>query len=452
MEPPAAPPNTREAGSLPFPDKAVGTVNEEMPFDHIVVVMMENHSFDNLLGALPLTNPRVQGLTFDSAGKATNSNPGGAHKPPEVTAFPLADTAQPTNLSQSWKATHEQINGGAMDGFVKSVDAVEPMGYYTPEVLPFACSLAGTFTVANRWFSSMPGPTYPNRRFLLAGTAYGGTITGPQTLLDPPPPNGTIFDHLSAQHISWGNYFTELPMTAVIPHIVLKHLDHHHLISKFFHDCEAGSLPAVSFVDPALGQLRKMAESLPSIVKDALKLLGADIKALPPGQTEEDPADMYYGEAWAHKVLEAVLRSPSWKRTLLIYTYDEHGGYYDHVAPPAAPPPDDIPPKLGEDDPPGAYDMYGPRVPAVVVSPYSKPGGASDDVCDHASVLATIESKWNLPALTNRDANAATVMDFLDLANAALAEPPPLDGPSETGPSGPVSKTATVAQHPPTST
>jgi phospholipase C len=86
--------------------------------------------------------------------------------------------------------------------------------------------------------------------------------------------------------------------------------------------------------------------------------------------------------------------------------------------------------------------MYGPRVPAVVVSPYSKPGDVSDDVCDHASVLATIESKWNLPALTNRDANAATVMGFLDPTNAALAEPPPLDEPSGTGPSGPVNKTA----------
>jgi phospholipase C len=437
-DPQAPPPLTREAGSLPFPDKPVGTVDEEMPFDHVVVVMMENHSFDNLLGALPRMHPGVDGLTFDASGKATNSNPGGAHKPAEVTAFPLADTAQPTNLSQSWRATHEQIDAGAMDGFVRSVDAIEPMGYYTPEVLPFAYSLASTFTLANRWFSSVPGPTYPNRRFLLAGTAYGGTVTAPQTLLDPPPPRGTIFDQLSTHHISWGDYFTELPLTAVIPHIVLKHLDHHHLIGRFFHDCQAGSLPAVSFVDPALGKLREMAESLPSIVKDALRLIGADVKALPPGQTEEDPADMYYGELWAHKVLEAVLHSPNWSRTLLIYTYDEHGGYYDHVPPPPAIVPDEIPPKLQPDDPPGDYGMYGPRVPAVVVSPHSKPGGVSDLVCDHTSVLATIERKWNLPALTDRDANAATVMDFLDLGNAALLDPPPIQAPSETGPSGPV--------------
>jgi phospholipase C len=151
---------------------------------------------------------------------------------------------------------------------------------------------------------------------------------------------------------------------------------------------------------------------------------------------------MYYGEAWAHQVLEAVLRSPAWPRTLLIYTYDEHGGYYDHVPPPAAIPPDQIAPELQPGDPPGAYDLYGPRVPAVVVSPYSKPHGVTDVLHDHTSVLATIEAKWNLPALTNRDANAATVMDFLDLSNAALLNPPSLVAPSNTGPSGPVSGSA----------
>ena len=109
---------------------------------------------------------------------------------------------------------------------------------------------------------------------------------------------------------------------------------------------------------------------------------------------------MYYGEAWAHRVVEAVLQSPRWDRTLLIYTYDEHGGYFDHVAPPAAIPPDNIPPALQPGDHPGGYDMYGPRVPAIVVSPYSRPGGVTKQIHDHTSVLATIEQKWNLPALT----------------------------------------------------
>lgn len=353
---------TRHAGSLPFTDRPVGAVNEDMPFDHIVVVMMENHSFDNLLGALPLTHPAADGLTFDVGANATNTNPGTANTATPVPAFALTSTAQAKNLSQSWKATHEQINGGAMDGFVKSVGAVEPMGYYTPAVLPFAYSLASTFTLANRWFSSVPGPTYPNRRFLLAGTAYGGTVTGLDTLFDRPPPHGTIFDRLSDRHISWANYFTDVPMTAVIPSILLKHTAHHHAISKFFHDCQAGSLPAVSFVDPGIGALSSIAAaiaSLPTVVKDTLRLLGADFREAPPSETEEDPADMYYGEAWAHKVIEAVLHSRRWDRTLLIYTYDEHGGYYDHVAPPAAIPPDPIPPRLGRGIPLAAMTCMG---------------------------------------------------------------------------------------------
>jgi phospholipase C len=428
----------RPPNSLPFPGKPAGTPNDEMPFDHLVVVMMENHSFDNLLGALP----GVDGLTLDGAGKATNSNPGTIGTAADVTAFPVPNTAQARNVSQSWKATHEQINGGLMNGFVQSSGAVQPMGYYTPAVLPFAYSLARAFTLANRWFCSVPGPTYPNRRFLLAGTAWGATVTADHTLLDPPPPNGTIFDRLSDQHINWCNYFSDLPMTSVIPSIVLTHADHHAPISKFFHDCQAGSLPAVSFVDPRIGVLSSIGlplASAPALVKEALTELGANFQDVGPAQTEEDPQDMYYGEAWAHSVVQAVLQSPLWPRTLLIYTYDEHGGYYDHAPPPSAIPPDSIAPRLQPGDPPGGYDMYGPRVPAIVVSPYAKPGAVTSVVHDHTSVLATIEARWNLPALTARDANAATVMDFLDVSQASLLSPPSIQAPSPTGPSGPAS-------------
>ena len=152
------PPPTRHPGSLPFPGEAPGTVNTMMPFDHVVVVMMENHSFDNLLGALSTSRADVDGLTFGFDGSATNSNPGTNHTASEVLAFPFPNTAQGKNVSQSWAATHVQIAGGQMNGFVRSAGAPEPMGYYTPEVLPFAYSLANAFTVANRWFCSVPGP------------------------------------------------------------------------------------------------------------------------------------------------------------------------------------------------------------------------------------------------------------------------------------------------------
>jgi phospholipase C len=423
------PPGARIAGSLPFPEKPAGVPNEQMPFDHVVVVMMENHSFDNLLGDLGRTRADVDALTFDAAGHATNSNPG-LPAPTPVNAFPFTDTAQANNVTQQWKATHEQINDGAMDGFVRSAKGdPEPMGYYTPEVLPFAYSLASTFTLANRWFCSAPGPTYPNRRFLLAGTAFGGTATNQHELLgalERPPPNGTIFDRLSEHGISWCNYFTDIPMTSVIPR-VLEHFKHIHPRSEFFKACQAGTLPAVSFVDPATGKLAEIAQSLaalPKVIKEALDRLD-------PGETEENPQDMYYGERWAHEIVEAVVRSPAWARTLLIYVYDEHGGHYDHVAPPVALAPDDIPPKLNAGES-CDYCTYGPRVPAVVVSPYSKPGAVSDEICDHTSILATIEHKWNLPALTARDANAATVMDFLDTGLAPRLDPPPLAAPAST--------------------
>jgi phospholipase C len=421
---------TRMPGSLPDPSKPAGTPNPAMPFDHIVVVMMENHSFDNLLGKLSLAGqPLADGLDFDANGNPTNSNPNAAGQP--VKAFPFPSTGQGQDVRQNWNATHQQVNGGLMDGFLKGASADhQPMGFYPPEQLPFAYSLAKTFTVANRWFSSAPCPTYPNRRFLLAGTAYGGTTTSVNTLTDGPPPNGTIFDRLSDHGISWRNYFTDVPMTAVIPSILEKYLwSHVKLLDDFFSDCNAGTLPAVSFVDPDIGllsDLGSVVDQLP-LLPTFLNLLGVNLRQM--GSSQEDPQDMNFGEKWAHRVISAVLRSPAWSRTLLIYTYDEHGGYYDHVPPPPAIAPDMIPPSLGPNDVPGGYDVYGPRVPAVVVSPYSRMNSVTDVVHDHTSVLATIEAKWNLPALTYRDANAATVMDFLDVNQAPNLSPPNLSPP-----------------------
>jgi phospholipase C len=418
--------------SLPDPTRPAGTASDAWPFDHIVVVMMENHSFDNLLGALALAgSPQADGLTFDRHGRARNTNPS-PNGP--VRAFPFPTTAQGGGVSQSWNATHEQIDGGAMDGFVTSVGSTQPMGYWTPTVLPFAYSLARSFTVANRWFCSAPCQTYPNRRFLMAGTAYGLVSTALASLLDPPPANGTIFDRLSSFGVSWLNYFTDFPQTAIIPSIIGKYPTHLAPITQFVSDCAAGSLPAVSFVDPEFGAVSGIGEALEQI--PGLQALGAALATI--GGDEEDPQDLSYGEGWAHAVLQAVLNSPAWPRTLLVYTYDEHGGYYDHVPPPAAIAPDSIAPVLAPGDAPGGYDLYGPRVPAVVVSPYSRPAKVSNAVCDHTSVLATIETKWNLPALTLRDANAATLAGFLNPRRPALLHPPELAAPPPPPPLPPL--------------
>jgi phospholipase C len=424
---------TRGPDSLPRPHHPAGSVDPTMPFDHIVVVMMENHSFDNLLGALSLQGqPAADGLTFVD-GAATDANPDG--RGGTVVAYPLTTTAQGPDVSQTWDDTHAQIHGGAMDGFVTSVGSDQPMSYYAPETLPFAYSFARTFTVANRWFCSAPCQTYPNRRFLMAGTAYGDIATDSASLEDAPPPNGTIFDRLNAYGISWRNYFTDLPQTAIIPSILETNFDKLAPIAQFHADCAAGTLPAVSFVDPEFGVVSDIGSPLAAL--PILAPIAAGLQTV--GGDQEDPQDMYYGEQWAHDVLSSVLASPLWSRTLFVYTYDEHGGYYDHVPPPAAIKPDDIPPALASGDVRGKYNLYGPRVPAMVASPYSRPNGVTDVVHDHTSVLATIERKWNLPALTLRDANARDVMDFLDLsAKPAFLHPPTIAGPSPTGPSGPV--------------
>ncbi|HEY2180839.1 MAG TPA: alkaline phosphatase family protein [Solirubrobacteraceae bacterium] len=406
--------------SLPNPNAPAGTVNDAMPFDHIVVIMMENHSFDNLLGTLAHSGQaKARGLKLNAKGLAMNSNPG-----PEgpVRSFPFTTTAQGQHVSQSWNATHEQIDEGRMDGFVRSVQDIQPMGYWTEDQLPFAYSLARTFCLANRWFSSAPCQTYPNRRFLMAGSAYGNISTSSESLKDPPPPNGTIWDRLHAYGISWTNYFTDLPSTGIISSTIEKYPTNIAPIAQFYADCAAGSLPSISLVDPEFGVAGEVGGPLSKL--PALGALG--LKVGETGGDEENPQDMAYGEYWASQIVKAILASPAWPRTLLLYTYDEHGGYYDHVPPPAAIAPDSIPPALGPGDVRGGYDIYGPRVPAIVASPYSKPNAVTDVVHDHTSFLATVEAKWNLPRLTYRDANAKTVMDFLDPSNPALLEPPTL--------------------------
>src|SRR4051794_12855227 len=354
--------------------------------------------------------PAADGFDFDAAGKPVNSNP---YQDGYVTVQHAASLCQPGSVSQSWRSTHLQIDGGRMDGFART--GLPQMQYWDQTDLPFYYSLATTFCLADRWFGSAPCQTYPNRRFLLAGTAFGLISTDTSKVFEDPP-NGTIVDRLDAHGISWRDYFTDVPATGVIASIPEKHPQNLAPVSQFSVDCAAGTLPAVSFVDSDIGLLGQSGNDR----------VGAQ------SQSEENPADVSFGENFVAGVVGDVLRSPLWPRILLIWLYDEHGGYYDHVPPPAAIPPDDIPPKLGPNDPPGGYDVYGPRVPAVVVSGHARRGTVTSVVHDHTSILATIEAKWNLPAMTRRDANAATLADFLS-GTVTFPEPPVLAAPSDLG-------------------
>ncbi len=414
----AAAAGVRRPDSLPDPTRPAGEPTASLPFDHLVVVMMENHSFDNYFGMLARRGqPGADGFSFDASGRPVNANP---VKGGYIRAQRAPSLCQPGGPSQSWSGTHREVNGGRMDGFASI--APTSMLYWDEEDLPFYYSLARTFTLANRWFCSAPCQTYPNRRFLLAGTAFG-LISTDTSSIGENPPNGTIFDRLDAHSISWRDYFTDVPATGVIESIVTRHPANHLPVARFYADCAAGTLPAVSFVDSDIGAAGVVGGNV----------LGAGPFTSGPGDeistqsgSEEGPGNITLGETFVKSVVSAVLASPAWPRTLLVYLYDEHGGYYDHVPPPAAIAPDNIAPRLGPHDPPGGYDVYGPRVPAVVVSAYARPHAVTNVVHDHTSILATIEAKWNLPALTYRDANAATMADFLDPRLPSFPEPPNL--------------------------
>ena len=451
----------RHPGSLPFPDLPPGT--DTMPqIEHIVMLMMENHSFDNFLGCLPASRG-VDGFTISTSDPSTwpSWNPNGVvASNPGLTrgsvqnAYHMVTTCQHSGSpTQEWSASHEQYDGGKMDGFVTCVSYRMPapagpvgMAYWNQEDLPVLYCLANAFPLADRWFQSLLGQTDPNRRYLIAATSSGmvddidistsgldlrGTI---QDLLLPVPANGTIFDLLAAFDISFVNYTASYPTgttaemypdnDAALTALYQKPLD------DFFSDCALGTLPAFSFLDENYDT-----------------------------QSQENPQDIVVGEQLIYDVVSALANSPNWSSTLLIINYDEHGGYYDHVLPPVALAPDAIAPVVepGQE----AYDgfaRYGFRVPALVVSPYATPGGVTHSLYDHTSILAMMERKWNLPAMTFRDANANDLMGFLDLSGPArsfeefltlagyptLAEPAPSNCPAVAptiGPEGSVTAT-----------
>jgi phospholipase C len=384
----------RQPGSLPYPKLAPGT--DTMPeIEHFVVVMMENHSFDNILGLIG----RGDGFTLGSGGRPTAKNPDGHGN--FVHAFHMPTECQTDGVGNDWKAAHLAYDGGTCQGFVTGTTA-EAMGYFTKEDLPFSCGMASVFPIADHYFCSVMGQTNPNRRYLFAGTSLGLINDSLPLVL---PPNGVIFDQFDAHGITWKDYYSSVPSTGVFLPLLGKPTFTSHLakIDQFFVDAAAGNLPAFSLVEP-----------------DYVK------------SSEENPQDIQFGDQFVGHVVNAVLSSPSWPKAMLIWTYDEHGGYYDHVPPPAAVPPDDIPPDLAAGDPPGGFDRYGFRVPCAVVSPYAKKNHVSHTVYDHTSILKTIETKWNLPALTRRDANANSLLDMVDLhAKPAFLKPPRLPAPPD---------------------
>lgn len=374
-----------------------------LPIDHIVVMMQENRSADVYFGQLS-TQGQPGYEAEPTTGNPDPTNPFG----PAITPFHKTSYCEVFDLDHSWKGTHNEVRSGAMDRFTtqNANPGLDPtggraMGYYDSTDLPFYYAIASTFGTGDRYFSSVQSQTFPNRLYLLAGSSFGHIRND----LFFPLQENSIFNLLDQHGITWRiyadrfadaygpiffQYVADQAATRVVP------------LSQYYADVANGTLPNVSFIDP-----------------------GAS--GTPRTENDEHPiANVQVGQKFVADAINGLLASPTWGTSVLFLAWDEHGGFYDHVVPPAAVPPDAVPPKWLAGDPHELFDEYGVRVPVVVLSPYSKANFVSHVVHDHTSILRFIENRFGLPSLTARDAAADPMMEFFDFNTATFAVPPSL--------------------------
>jgi phospholipase C len=413
--------------------------------DHVVVLMLENRSFDMMLGFLYADEGNVSpaGHPFDGlTGSEFNLDGQGNRVPVSKVAAaqeyayytPGADPGerfQDTNVQLFGTSAPGASAQATCSGFVinyaatitydqNSGRSVLPgtiptniMAMFPPAMLPVLSGLARGYAVCDRWFSSVPTMTMPNRAFACAGTSQGHMDDATHSFTVP-----SIFGLLSKHKVSWGIYgYVAPPLTRTdFPDTTSAPESHFGLFADFKAAATAGMLPAYTFLEPDWA---------------------------PTGNSQHPNYNVAAGEQLIYDVYSALRKGPGWNKTLLIITYDEHGGCYDHVAPPAgAQPPDHhTSPEFGFD-----FTRFGVRVPAVLVSPLIAPGtvfrGSGTTPIDHTSILKTVEERW-LPAsthLTKRDAAAPSLGDVLTLASPRTDDPlggvsvPVAPGPSPFGP------------------
>jgi phospholipase C len=363
------------AGPIPAPTTPPDPEREATPaemlaeIETIVVVMMENRSFDHYLGSLKrdaayASASKVDGLTGNESNLAPNGAP--------VQVFNLTDftVADPPH---GWDASHAQYNGGKNDGFVKAhagADQNDVMGYHDRAQLPFYYWLADNFTVCDRWFSSVMGPTWPNRFYLHAGTSKGKKDNTPFLVGAP----DTLWDKLKAAGKSFKNYYAGAVAFYTGGFVgKLGSLNPTVPMSQFFADAKDGRLPNFSIIDP-------------------------DFQA-----NDDHPAhDIRLGQVFLHSIYQAMAESPQWQKSLLVITYDEHGGFFDHVPPP------------GATDDQAEFSTYGFRVPTIVVGPSVRKGYVCNTVFDHTSVGATLVKRFGIAPTSARMGAANDLSSVLD--------------------------------------
>lgn len=350
---------------------------------HIVVVMMENRSFDHFLGWLPNADGKQAGLSYQDANGVSNPT----HElGPDWTGCGFNDP------DHSYAGGRTEVNNGLMDGFMKTAGAdVYAIGYYQEADNPFLSQFARNFTACDRYFPSILGPTFPNRIFQLCGQT--DRLDDSVSLCS----YRTIFDHCTEAGVSCRYYYSNVPFLALFP---IDAILYSHSFSTFLSDCARGTLPAVSFVDPSFTLL------------------------LNTGNDNHPESDIRNGDAFIAAVYKAVASSPEWNSTVLVLNYDEWGGFFDHVPPPRA-----LAPNATDTDLVNGKALLGCRCPCIVASPWTV-GLPSDPsvnhtVFDHTSVLKMIESVFTVKPLAARETSSdvGNLLSAIDLNNSPKAAP-----------------------------
>jgi len=351
---------------------------------HIVVLMMENRSFDHMLGSLKAVNPLVDGITAaDPYGNPDTT--GNVVKPQPLAQFQAQLQPDPDH---HFPAVDLQIFGGDtsanrvanMQGFVKSYfnqqqdvgHSQKIMYYFAQNQLPVLTTLALEFAVFNRWFASIPGPTICNRAFAHYGTSFGRVD---MNLLYVNEPFQSIYSRLinaTPKHTSKLYYYDTTSSTMEVTNLLQNEPQLFGTYDQFLDDCSKGNLPDYSFIEPNYSDHE--GDSGEEVAND-----------------QHPDHNVQAGELFIASIYKAVKDSPLWPNTALLVVYDEHGGIYDHVVPPACPPdqftasPNDTGTGMSF-----AFDRLGVRVPAILISPWIPAGTVVNRVFDHASIPATI--------------------------------------------------------------
>jgi phospholipase C len=361
--------------------------NKFFPIEHVIILMLENRSYDHLLGYLP----NGHGLKGDEFNPVDPSNPVSERVHVSNTSG-YTTTVDPAHdfvsvEKQLFGESGHVVSPALMNGFVASYTekakgdfetGKKIMECFDPDKIPALSTLAREFCVCDHWFSAVPGPTWLNRFF-----AHSATCDG--IIVDTVKHNykmKTIYDTLGENGLSWNIYYGDIPQSIVLQHH-WRTLDHFKRFDKFYTDLEKGELATYTFIEPRYLNFHEWKAN-----------------------DQHPPHDVRLGEYLIAEVYDTLRNSMFWEKSLLVVLYDEHGGFFDHVPPPGAVP---SPDKKKSKNPPFDFTRLGVRVPAILVSPFVEKGQVDSTIYEHSSLPATIKTLFNLPeGLTARDKAANT--------------------------------------------